>query len=396
MAQTNILDYIRQTPHNSNVNVVKGMLGNSDGGSLPAVTTDDDGDILTVVDGEWEKAEPGYKCSEETATVFDGNLTTTYSAEMGGNYVNFSTSEQLTADPITVTFDGTEYELPKANGGYGEMGGSGMVFTTYPCFVSRAYANNCLLWTSTAGTYSVKIEQPGEVITTTECFEKAVRKFGLKNIADGSGSFSIVENNLNNNVSSGQYTHTEGNNTKATSDYSHAEGNNTTASGIDSHAEGLMTAASGNESHAEGQRTTASGSRSHAEGNQTTASDSGSHAEGERTTASGMDSHAEGYYSTASGIYSHAEGDNTIANHRSQHVFGEFNVADPSTAAAANKGTYIEIVGCGKSNSNRSNARTLDWNGNEVLQGSLTLGKGTADETTITATQLKALLALLN
>ena len=32
MAQKDVLDYIRQTPHNSNVNVVKGMLNGLDGG----------------------------------------------------------------------------------------------------------------------------------------------------------------------------------------------------------------------------------------------------------------------------------------------------------------------------------------------------------------------------
>lgn len=98
---------------------------------------------------------------------------------------------------------------------------------------------------------------------------------------------------------------------------------------------------------------------------------------------------------TTSGDYSHAEGTATIANHLSQHVFGEYNIEDPSTAQANARGNYVEIVGNGSENA-KSNARTLDWSGNEVLQGSLTLGKGTADETTITATQLKALLALLN
>lgn len=69
---------------------------------------------------------------------------------------------------------------------------------------------------------------------------------------------------------------------------------------------------------------------------------------------------------------------------------------DSSQSAATEKGTYVEIVGNGTNNNNRSNARTLDWSGNESLAGSLTLGKGTADEVTITAAQLAQLLALLN
>lgn len=76
-------------------------------------------------------------------------------------------------------------------------------------------------------------------------------------------------------------------------------------------------------------------------------------------------------------------------------MFGEYNVADANSSVGS-KGSYIEIVGNGTGSSARSNARTLDWNGNEALAGSLTLGKGTADEVTITAAQLRALLALLS
>jgi len=59
-------------------------------------------------------------------------------------------------------------------------------------------------------------------------------------------------------------------------------------------------------------------------------------------------------------------------------------------------GTYIEIVGNGTSNNSRSNARTLDWDGNEILKGNLTIGNalntGTstltgANSLTITNTQ---------
>lgn len=81
---------------------------------------------------------------------------------------------------------------------------------------------------------------------------------------------------------------------------------------------------------------------------------------------------AEGFDTTASGYYSHAEGNNTISNHRSQHVFGEYNIYDRSEESAQYRGNYVEIVGNGTSDSSRSNARTLDWNGNEVLAGDLT------------------------
>lgn len=91
----------------------------------------------------------------------------------------------------------------------------------------------------------------------------------------------------------------------------------------------------------------------------------------------------------------------TSANSLSQHVFGQYNIEDEPNEFST-KGTYIEIVGNGhaktgsETEDTRSNARTLDWSGNEQLAGSLTLGMGTADEVTVTAAKLKALIALLN
>lgn len=147
-----------------------------------------------------------------------------------------------------------------------------------------------------------------------------------------------------------------------------------TTLGTHATAEGTDSTASGNNSHAEGNNTTASSSQAHAEGNNTVASANYSHAEGNSTTASGTSSHAEGDNTTASGSYSHAEGLGTTANHRSQHVFGEYNTLDASTATVTNRGNYVEIVGNGSQASSRSNARTLDWSGNEVLAGKLTVG----------------------
>lgn len=126
---------------------------------------------------------------------------------------------------------------------------------------------------------------------------------------------------------------------------------------------------------AEGMATKASGIAAHAEGRNNAATGDYSHVEGRVSTASGDYSHAEGHGTTASGEASHAEGNLTIANHQSQHVFGEYNIADDSTSAATSKGTYVEIVGNGISVSARSNARTLDWDGNEVLAGTLSVAK---------------------
>lgn len=141
---------------------------------------------------------------------------------------------------------------------------------------------------------------------------------------------------------------------------SFAFGNDITASGTYSHAEGTGTTASNNGAHAEGEMTTASGYYSHAEGSGSTASAICSHAEGLSTVASASESHAEGYY--------------TIAQRINQHVSGAYNVADTTGATTSSLGKFAEIVGNGDSVSNRSNARALDWSGNEYLMGDLYIG----------------------
>ena len=235
----------------------------------------------------------------------------------------------------------------------------------------------------------------------------------------------------------------------ASGDYSHAEGYSTAASGTASHAEGYSTAASGTASHAEGNSTAASGDYSHAEGYGTVievtlaAADAGATTytlltpyqlsntniasanriyvvarsttgaswtviKSEKITARTFSGNNLTGFTVANSIwpsnaisdgaavrialqgaknnYAHVQGLGTVSNSDHQHVAGKWNV---QTAGA-------EVIGNGTDDLNRSNIRVLDWSGNESLAGSLTLGKGTSDETTITAAQLKQLLALLS
>lgn len=74
------------------------------------------------------------------------------------------------------------------------------------------------------------------------------------------------------------------------------------------------------------------------------------------------------YYSVTLG------GQGLIARSSSQTVLGEFNRAD--RAQAGQRGDYVEIVGNGTSNTARSNARTLDWSGNEWLAGQINANTG--------------------
>ena len=171
---------------------------------------------------------------------------------------------------------------------------------------------------------------------------------------------------------SGFVSHAEGYGTEASNDYSHSEGYETIASEDCSHAEGDETEASGFASHAEGGETIASGSDSHAEGGQTTASGSRSHAEGYNTTASGNSSHAEGSSTTASGQSSHAGGYYTTAQRKSQTAIGEYNILD-TTGSTTTRGKYAFIIGNGTATYARSNAFTVDWNGNVESAGTPTL-----------------------
>lgn len=89
-------------------------------------------------------------------------------------------------------------------------------------------------------------------------------------------------------------------------------------------------------------------------------------------TAEGELSHAEGSYTNAKAWTSHAEGYGTIANCNSQHVQGRLNIVDEE-----NK--YAHIVGNGSGN-NKSNAHTLDWDGNAWFAGNLYVGGAGQDD----------------
>lgn len=118
-------------------------------------------------------------------------------------------------------------------------------------------------------------------------------------------------------------------------------------------------AASGSASHAEGQDTQASGVYSHAQNYAAKATGYASHAEGQSSKASGSASHAEGYYTRAAGKYQHAQ--------------GKWNVEDTEDR-------YAHIVGNGTQESARSNAHTLDWDGNAWFAGNVRVGGTSYDD----------------
>ena len=116
---------------------------------------------------------------------------------------------------------------------------------------------------------------------------------------------------------------------------------------------------------------------SHAEGSYTTMPDGttrystaagyASHTEGGGCHTNGVASHAEGIGTTANGRCAHVEGTYTVASGKAQHVEGIANIEDTEDQ-------YIHIAGNGVDPSDRSNAHTLDWDGNAWFAGDIYIG----------------------
>lgn len=231
--------------------------------------------------------------------------------------------------------------------------------------------------------------------------------------------------------STGIASHAEGRSSNAAGDYSHAEGYSSTAADEASHAEGYSSYAKGYAAHAENQ-SWAIGNYSHSEGvNYPDARprhfsysvvDENDLTVFQIEPNSGAENYIEiGYYADfgwrdsirkviefdkdsliftieypldeydyadtvnfyvtfhssgiASGDYSHSEGIGTIAGSQSQHVQGRYNLIDSNDR-------YAHIVGNGDglTNPERSNAHTLDWEGNAWFQGEVYVGGTSQDD----------------
>ena len=245
-----------------------------------------------------------------------------------------------TGDTVKVTFNGTVYDCVKQRryignqslmSYAGEDTGEPFLFSlgSIPSFHTKS--TDCV----------VKVEADISQI------KKIDSKFLELPIAPGSGTNSTIEN--------------------CTANYDHYTKN--TANGKYSHAEGASNSADGECSHAEGFQCSASKDCSHAEGSGTKATGYYSHAEGGLSEASGFHAHSEGGYTKAIGNDSHSEGEKTIAKGECQHVQGRYNVEDPITG-----GEYAHIVGNGTDDDKRSNAHTLDWDGNAWFAGEVKVG----------------------
>lgn len=261
----------------------------------------------------------------------------------------------------------------------------------------------------------------------TEALASNSHAEGFANTVESTGWSGHAEGREN--TVSGVAAHAEGHGNVASGADSHVEGNGTTASGNGSHAEGIESVATGTASHSEGYKSVAKGDYSHSEGISVT-SGNYSHAEGYHTEAIGNASHSQGHTTKSIGKFSDTSGLSTIATGAFSSVRGTRNIADTSLTSRATgknvdisgatiyssevvyakdevvigedgkyylsmksnntnkpltntsywvclddfRGKYLDIVGNGTSDTNRSNAYTLDWEGNGWFAGDVRVG----------------------
>ena len=98
-------------------------------------------------------------------TVFEGSVTTENTDD--GVLGNINYESVIDADKIKVTFNGTEYECDKittpVGNAYGGIGESGPDFSEYPFAIMSGQGletAQTIVYTETAGTYTLKIEEP--------------------------------------------------------------------------------------------------------------------------------------------------------------------------------------------------------------------------------------------
>lgn len=79
------------------------------------------------------------------------------------------------------------------------------------------------------------------------------------------------------------------------------------------------------------------------------------------------------------GDYALATGNGIIAQRRAQFVGGEYNTADSSGSSIADRGKYVMVFGNGTSDTSRSNAYAVTWDGNIETAIDTTAASGTTD-----------------
>ena len=281
-----------------------------------------------------------------------------------------STFEATVGETYKVSWDGSDYECTcvdsNGNSAIGNLSVVGVGSDTgEPFLMAISNDGGTEIYTAdTSASHTISIS--GFVQEVVKIDEKYIPALDYldKNNPTGTGAFSMnreVDSNI------GQYSVALGKDCVASGEYSISVGCGTKATEITAQAFGWYTEANARFSHAEGAHSIVSTNASKKVVPQDAESGAGiyGHAEGFNTLVTGgIGAHAEGAETLASGSSSHAEGYKTIASGENQHVQGKYNIEDSSNA-------YAHIVGNGTSSSARSNAHTLDWDGNAWYAGTV-------------------------
>lgn len=161
------------------------------GAGLPAVTEADDGKVLGVVGGEWDKMDKGWNVTNIYNTFVEEQTVTVTSdgSHSGGVILNPSENELVEGQMYTVIIDGIEYTLKcqsiEGNPYLGEVNGDTPDLTNYPFFIYPTGSDTLtFLTTLNVGDHTVEIAQTGKEVTTTDDFD-AVRGYSSsKNITE--------------------------------------------------------------------------------------------------------------------------------------------------------------------------------------------------------------------
>ena len=130
------------------------------------------GDTITAE--KMNKMDNGWGVETSGGTLFSETVTT--EDEEGIAWGEFSYSTKITAETVTVTFNGTDYQCQKVDAegdnAYGGWGAEGPDFTSIPFAILSGDGFNEIC-TPTGGTYTVKVDASTTTVETSANFSMA-------------------------------------------------------------------------------------------------------------------------------------------------------------------------------------------------------------------------------